>query len=306
MKRFLTSLLCAVLLLGFLPVLSPSAKMLTGADFQPDKNACYVGETIKWEIYNITGGSGLYSYTFDIWKDGVEISKDVIARALSFREYIPTAPGTYTAYGRVVDASDGDYLQGFANGVVIVSNVPNTVISKVEAISGTSLKISWYKLQGADGYEVWQSTSKTGTYVPVKSTAACSYIKTGLKPGTRYFYKIRAYALVDGTKYPSDSFSTVQAGVPLAKPAITSAVGVSRTQVKLTWAKVTGATGYQVFRSATAGGTYKLIKTTAALSFTAGGMLHAKTYYFKVKPYKEISSYFYYGPLSGYKAGRTK
>lgn len=208
---------------------------------------------------------------------------------------------TYNLFG-VNFAPSGEF-SATASGIPMN---PAPAISKVEALSGTSLKLTWNKIAGATGYEVWRSTSKTGIYKLVKTTSALSFTNTYLKAGTRYFYKIRAYNLIGTEKVPSSNFSAIKAGVPLAKSAIISATGVSTSQIKLTWKKVTGATGYQVFRSTTAGGTYKLIKSTTALTYTAGGMLHAKTYYFKVRPYKRLYTTNYYGPLSGYKAGKTK
>ena len=55
-----------------------------------------------------------------------------------------------------------------------------------------------------DGYEVWKSTSKTSGYKLVRDTAGSgktTYKNTsGLKKGTRYYYKVRAYKLVDDEK----------------------------------------------------------------------------------------------------------
>ena len=183
---------------------------------------------------------------------------------------------------------------------------PTPAITKVESLSGTSLKLSWGKVAGASGYEIWRRTGTTGDYKLIKTTTALSFTNTYLKAGTCYYFKIRAYTLIGTDKIPSSGFSGAKAGVPLAKSAILSAAGVSRTQIKLTLKKVTGATGYQIFRSTTPGGTYKSIKLTTALTYTAGGMLHAKTYYFKVRPYKAFGTAKYYGPLSAYRAGRTK
>ena len=55
-----------------------------------------------------------------------------------------------------------------------------------------------------DGYEVWKSTSKTSGYKLVRDTAGSgktTYKNTsGLKKGTRYYYKVRAYKLVNDEK----------------------------------------------------------------------------------------------------------
>lgn len=59
-----------------------------------------------------------------------------------------------------------------------------------------------------DGFEVWKSTSKNSGYKLVRDTESgekTSYKNTsGLKKGTRYYYKVRAYKLVGEEKIYSD------------------------------------------------------------------------------------------------------
>lgn len=305
MKKFLSLLACTALFFGVLPVTAPPARAITSFTVSANTAACFVGDRITWEINHMQDWGGYFNCTFDVYKDGKSYSR-LIWNKWFFNNYdfYPTAPGVYKVHITMYDAYYDDYADAFSKSTVVYAILPNRVTS-VEAVSGTSLKITWNKLPGASGYELCRSTSKTGTYKPVKSTTATTYTNTYLTAGTRYFYKVRAYTMEGGVK-KYGSFSAALGGVPLAKSAIVSAAGVSETQVKLTWKKVTGATGYQVFRSATAGGTYKLIKTTTALTYTAGGLQHAKTYYFKVRPYKKIYTNTYYGPLSAYRAGRTK
>jgi hypothetical protein len=182
---------------------------------------------------------------------------------------------------------------------------PAPKITKIEAIGGTSLKLTWTKVTGAAGYEIYRSTSKTGTYTLVKTTTAVSFSNTFLKAGIQYFYKIRTYDTVAGVSFVSSNYSAIGAGVPLAKPTITSAKGISTSQIKLAWSKVISATGYQILRSSSATGIYTTIKKTTALSLIATGLRAGTTYYFKVIPYKTIGTTNYFGPVSRYKAGTT-
>ena len=58
--------------------------------------------------------------------------------------------------------------------------------------SGTSaVKVSWSKVQGASGYEVYRSTGKTWT--KVGTTKSTSFTDKKVKKGTTYNYKVRAY-----------------------------------------------------------------------------------------------------------------
>lgn len=74
-----------------------------------------------------------------------------------------------------------------------VSQVKNL---KKKTASKTSITLSWSKVSGADGYIVYRSTSKNGTYKKVKtitSGSKTSYKDTGLAKNTTYYYRVRAY-----------------------------------------------------------------------------------------------------------------
>ena len=84
-----------------------------------------------------------------------------------------------------------------------------------EASSG-AMKITWTaslpedadEEYSIDGFEVWKSTSKTSGYKMMRDTENAekfSYKNTaGLKKGTRYYYKVRAYKLIGEEKIYSD------------------------------------------------------------------------------------------------------
>ena len=52
------------------------------------------------------------------------------------------------------------------------------------------MKISWKKVKGAGQYVILRSESADGTYEPVGYAGKASYVDTGLKSGTTYFYKV--------------------------------------------------------------------------------------------------------------------
>ena len=57
----------------------------------------------------------------------------------------------------------------------------------------------------ADGFQVWKSTKAQKGYKKAITTTKTSFKNTkNLKKGVRYFYKVRAYKVVDGVKYYSD------------------------------------------------------------------------------------------------------
>ena len=70
--------------------------------------------------------------------------------------------------------------------------------------------ISWKSTSSRNsGYEVYMATSKNGDYSLLKTTTAKTYTKTGLTKGKTYYFKVRAYKTVDGTKVYGN-YSTVK------------------------------------------------------------------------------------------------
>ena len=99
----------------------------------------------------------------------------------------------------------------------------------------TSISLSWKKISGADGYQVYRATSKNGTYQRVKTVTGgktASYKNTGLTLGKTYYYKVRAYENT-GTGKRYGSFSTVKSvKLTYTKPKYTVYVPTSISKSK--------------------------------------------------------------------------
>jgi len=74
---------------------------------------------------------------------------------------------------------------------------------------------------------------------------------------------------------------------PKRPPKVKASV-VSAASVKISWGKVAGITGYQIRRSTSKNGTYKHIKFTKSTGFTDTGRTAGKTYYYKIRSYKNV------------------
>jgi len=69
------------------------------------------------------------------------------------------------------------------------------------AKSGSKVKVSWTNINGETGYQISQATSKSKTKVVVTyKTASGKYKNVSAKKGKTYYYKVRAYKVVDGKK----------------------------------------------------------------------------------------------------------
>jgi len=65
-------------------------------------------------------------------------------------------------------------------------------------VSSSSINMSWDAVPYAAGYKIYRSTSATGTYSLYKTITTRSFTDTKLTANRTYYYKIRAYKIVDG------------------------------------------------------------------------------------------------------------
>ena len=80
------------------------------------------------------------------------------------------------------------------------------IVAKSTAKKG-SITVKWTVKGEADidGFEVWKSTKHSKGYKKAFTTTKKTYKNSkGLKKGTRYYYKVRAYKVIDGVKVTSD------------------------------------------------------------------------------------------------------
>lgn len=77
-------------------------------------------------------------------------------------------------------------------------------LTSVTAAGTTKIKLKWKKDSDVTGYEIYRSTNKKSGYKRIKtipSANTVSFTDSGLKKGTRYYYKLRSYKTVSGVKY---------------------------------------------------------------------------------------------------------
>ncbi len=163
--------------------------------------------------------------------------------------------------------------------------VPGTPVITVKAVDYTTIGISWNKIEGSDGYQVYKSAAEDGTFKKVATVSAnrLSYNDKKAVLGTAGYYKVRAYSTRGGKKIYG-SFSSVKGAVPiLNKPTNVKAEMAGDRQVRLTWNAVAGAETYTILRSTSESGTYKIASEICNTnSFTDNNVVAGKIYFYKV------------------------
>ncbi len=182
-------------------------------------------------------------------------------------------------------------------------------LAKVKISSLTSfyngITVKWGKVEDASKYVIYRSTKKNSGYKKVATitdVSKKSYKDKGLKLGKTYYYKIRAYK---GSDYTESSVKSKK--VALAQAVITKVTPSNCTTLKITWNKVSGASGYYVYRSTKKNGTYKKIATVkkGTLSYKDTKRTTGKTYYYKVAAYRKENNKKYTGVKSAVVSGKT-
>ncbi len=188
-------------------------------------------------------------------------------------------------------------------------NIKAPKLKSVTATSYNKLKLTWKSVAGADSYLIYRSTSKDGTYKKLATVTGekTSYTNSGLSCGKTYYYKIKAVGT--GSKTKTSGYSNVVSGKPApAKPSVTVASSKSK-QVKVSWKKISGASGYEVYYSTKKNGSYKkagTITKAKTVTYTQKKLKSGKTYYYKVRAYRTVNGKKVYGSYSTVKSVKVK
>jgi len=178
--------------------------------------------------------------------------------------------------------------------------LPTTISSlKVGTNTYTSIKMQYSVISGASGYEIYRASTVSGTFAYLTRTTATSYINTGLSYNKYYYYKVRAYRYVGSTRIYGAFSVVVGARACLTTPTFTL-TRINDSSIKVACGTMSGATGFEVYRSTTLSGTYALIKSLSYTyrSFTNTSLINNKVYYYKVRAYRLVSGIRYYSPYS--------
>ncbi|MBR3809627.1 MAG: hypothetical protein IKK46_04905 [Clostridia bacterium] len=156
-------------------------------------------------------------------------------------------PGTTYRY-TVRNVLDANIKSGFkATSGVVFLKAPTVKIAN----AATGVKVSWSKVAGAKNYVIYRAEYRNGAWSDLGAVNVVgevnSYVDKTAKTNTKYVYTVLA---VNG-----DSVSTYkesQEMIYIAAPTVK--IANASNGIKVSWSKVSGATGYTVYRSQYSGG----------------------------------------------------
>lgn len=231
------------------------------------------------------------------------------------------AGSTYTE-SKAVKLSKGTYylkVQAYAKNAVekeyslCVNKIENrkTSVTSVKSTAYNKLKVSWKVVPAATSYQIYRSTAKDGDYQNIKtidSVGTSSWTDSSVKTGKTYYYKIKTVVKTqDGNQ--TSGFSNVKSAKAVPAKTTLKAKASDAKNVKLTWSKVKGASGYEIYRSNSKDGKYKKVKNISkgsTASYKNGKLKKSTTYYYKIRAYRKVDGKKVYGSYSSVVSVKTK
>ena len=232
------------------------------------------GVTVSWDA--VDGADGYYVFRKTASSNWSTLAKTT---ATSFTDTKASSGTTYYYTVRAYAAADYGTAYSTFDTDTTIYYLAQPTVSLSNAANG--VKVSWGKVTGATGYYVFRRTASSNwsTVAKVGSTTT-AYTDTKASSGTTYYYTVRAF---NGTKY--SSFNTTTTIKYLAQPTVT--LTNASNGVKISWGKVTGASGYYVFRrtAGTSWSTMAKITSGSTVTWTDGKASSGTTYYYTVRAF---------------------
>lgn len=252
---------------------------------------------VSWSSVDNADGYIVYRRTeTGSWKKIADQVTDISykdQKAVTGRVYYYTVRAySYTWGGKTVSSYNKD-------GVIGKATLGKVKIATAASENYNTIRVTWNKVFGANGYRVYRSTSKNGKYTSIGSTAknsAVTFLDKKAVTGTTYYYKVRAYRNVNGKKVYGSYSIAVKGKAVLSAPSLS--VGSTSKTAVLEWSRVKAADGYQVYASASKNGKYTRIKTTKGTGMTEEKLATGKTRYYKVRAYRKVNGKTVYGSFS--------
>lgn len=238
-----------------------------------------VSGATKYWIYRSTDGKNFKYY------DSTTKTSYTNSGAASGTKYYYKVKAVATVNGKSVASS-----YSYAKSLVCTPATPNVSITSANG----KPKLSWNAVNGATKYWVYRSTDgKNFKYYD--STTKTTYTNNSTNVGTRYYYKVKAVVVDNGTSYASAFSSAKSMVVRTAAPTLKTAAPEGTPS--LSWNAVNGATKYWVYRS-TDGKEFKYYDSTTKTAYTNKSVDAGKTYYYKVKAVNVVNGTSYASDFS--------
>ncbi|MDD6012914.1 MAG: fibronectin type III domain-containing protein [Oscillospiraceae bacterium] len=244
--------------------------------------------------------SGAKGYTVEKYENGAWVKAGNVT---SNTAAIKSLKANSLYYFRVRAYDSNNAYGAYSSSLKLYTPVGKVTGIKQTGVSASAVRLAWSKTSGATNYVVYYSADGK-TWKRAAVTDKLTYTVSGLTCGKNYKFTVRAYS--SKTKLYGDVSSSILVRTLPGKVASVKCAARTATAVKLTWGKVTNATGYVVYRT-TDGKNWTKVGVTSGTSIVAKGLKANTLYQFKVRAYQKVDGKTVYGAYSdGLKVRTTK
>ena len=263
--------------------------MLDAPELNKATASAYNKITVSWKSVEHADGYYVYRKTSDSsWK---RLTKTPI-KALSYTDSAAQPGITYIYTVRAVDNETNSRSEYNHSGISAKTRLSVPKVTKVVPTSGKQISVSWNKVPGAKGYYVYKQYGGKWTKVAaVNGKTSYTYKLPASKEykywGRNFAFKVIAYSDYDKTGYSNRVQVTMKPPVTV----LSNASSVSYNTNKVTWKKLSGASGYKVYRRIGSGKWTKLATVSSkTTSYSDKKASLGKTYTYTVKAYWKTGS----------------
>lgn len=188
----------------------------------------------------------------------------------------------------------------------VTGQTPLNLSAKISSRTSTGgkIKLSWSAVNGATKYRIYRYNSSTGTYVYIGSSKTNSYTTSVTKVNKNFYYKVSAMA----SNILTESELSTKVRIMVPKKVTAKVAKTKPSYIRLAWTRNSKATGYEIYRSTSRTTGYKKIKTITSnsrLYYFDKTVKKGKTYYYRIRAYKNDSGKTHYSLRSNIVKGKA-
>ena len=303
----------------------------------------YAGNDVTYEIPAVIDGKKVTWIGFNAFNDCTELTSitipDSVTYMVSYAFYncpsikAVTIPASVTfidegAFGYYYDTetqsvskvknfkiycysgSDGErYARDNEIDYELLTNPTLSEVTGAKLIgrAADALRINWTENADADGYiiEMYQN-GNWARVGKIASNSTTTFRKSGLKAGTIYTFRVKAYKMSGSSAVYSDYSSTVTARTNPSVITGAKLTGRAADALRINWAKNTSADGYIVeMYQGNKWVRVGKITNNSTTTFRKSGLKASTVYKFRVRAYKMSGKTALYGNYSATVTART-
>lgn len=180
----------------FSSAVSARPKPAKPGDFQIE-SASYTQIRLKWTA--VAGATG-----YQVYRSTAESGTYTLIKTLTATQYTNSSLTTGKRYYYKIRAYcqvDATQVTSSFTTILSAKPVPAAPATFTLAANGAAgIGLGWSSVSGASGYQVYRAGQEAGPFTRIATTTATQFDHIGLVDQVYYYYKVRAYRVVNSTR----------------------------------------------------------------------------------------------------------